>query len=276
MKFELEPLTSSLGAEIRGLDLREPLDEETFSELHAAMLEHLVLFFRDQPITPDQQLALARRFGSIDVHAFGRHLETHPEVGLLDQSDPRRDGANRWHTDSTFMPKPPLGAVLHAVMLPRTGGDTSWASMHTAYELLSPPIQRTLDQMTALHDVTGPLVRAIQGGHSVGGLEEVQATWPPISHPVVCRHPETGRKMLYVNSNFTTRIEGLSDSESEMLLRFLFDWVRSPDIQIRFHWEQDSVALWDNRCTQHFAAADYCERRIMHRVTVAGDWVPAA
>ncbi|HPG25086.1 MAG TPA: TauD/TfdA family dioxygenase, partial [Myxococcota bacterium] len=254
---------------------RAPLSPEDFDALHRALLEHLVLFFRDQPLDPEEQLALARRFGAIDVHPFGRHLERHPQVGLLDQTSPKRDGANRWHADSTFMPRPPKACVLRAVELPATGGDTSWASMYAAYELLAPPIQRLLDELTASHDVTGPLVRAIQGGHSVGGLEDVQAAWPPIPHPVVCRHPDTGRKLLYVNSNFATHIEGVSEAESEMLLHFLFDWIRSPEIQVRFHWEPDSVAIWDNRCTQHFAAADYVERRIMHRVVVAGDWEPA-
>ena len=276
MKIDLEPLTGVLGAEVAGLDLRQPLDDETFATLRSALLDHLVLFFRDQPIPPDEHLALARRFGPLDIHPFGRHLDSHPEVGVLDQSDPSRDGANRWHVDSSFMPKPPLGSVLHSVKLPATGGDTSWSSMYAAYDMLSPPIKRALEGLTASHDVSAPLIRAIESGHSVRGFEEVKADWPPVSHPVVCCHPDTGRKFLFVNSNFATRIEGVSEAESDMLLRFIFDWVRSPDIQVRFHWEKDSVALWDNRCTQHFAAADYSERRVMHRVTVAGQWVPTA
>ena len=147
--------------------------------------------------------------------------------------------------------------------------------MYAAYEMLSPPLQRTLEGLTATHDITGTLVRAIAGGHSVGALDEVKAAWPPRSHPVVCRHPETQRKLLYVNSNFTTRIDGVTDAESDALLAFLFEWVRAPELQVRFRWERDSVALWDQRCTQHYAVADYRERRIMHRVTVAGDWAPS-
>jgi taurine dioxygenase len=130
--------------------------------------------------------------------------------------------------------------------------------------------------MTASHDISGPLIRAIAGGHSVGDLEAMRDRWPTLSHPVVCRHPETGRKSLYVNSNFTTHIEGVSDAESEALLTFLFDWVASPEIQVRFRWEPNSIAIWDNRATQHFAVSDYRDRRIMHRVTVAGDWTPNA
>lgn len=276
MPFDVKRMTHAIGAEVSGLDLRKPLSRADFEALETALLENLVLFFRNQALDPVEHVALAERFGGIDIHPFGRHLEAHPSVGILDQTAPKRDGANRWHMDSTFMPKPPKVAILRAVVLPSSGGDTSWSSMYAAYDGLSGPMQRALEEMTASHDVSGPLIRAIQGGHSVGGLAEVQKAWPPLSHPVVCRHPRTGRKILYVNSNFTTRIEGMSDAESDALLRFLFDWVRSPEIQVRFRWEADSVAIWDNRCTQHFAVADYRERRVMHRVTVAGDWAPSA
>jgi len=276
VELDVVPLTSAIGAEVRGLDLCTPLSDADFAALQQALDDHLVLFLRNQPLSPDQQWALARRFGPIEVHPFGRHLESHPEVGVLDQSQPKRDGANRWHMDSTFMARPPSVMTLRAVQLPPQGGDTNWASMYAAYEALSPPLRRALEEMTALHDVTGPLVRAIQGGHSVGGIEEIKAQCPAHSHPVVCRHPRTGRKLLYVNSNFTTHLEGVRDAESEALLRFLFEWVRSPEFQVRFQWEPDSVAIWDNRCTQHFAVADYTERRVMHRVQVAGDWQPSA
>jgi taurine dioxygenase len=275
MGFEVQRLTSALGGLVSGIDLRKPLADDEFGALHRALLEYQVLFFRKQPMAPDEQVALAKRFGSIDIHPFGRHLADPPEVGLLDQTEPKRDGANRWHADSTFMRMPPKLAILHAVKLPACGGDTSWASMIKAWELLSPALQRCLEGVLAAHDITGPLRRAIAGGHSVGDLESVRAAWPDEIHPVVCRHPETGKKLLYVNSNFTSYLLGMSDAESRALLDFLFDWVRSPAIQVRFQWEQDSVAIWDNRCTQHYATADYAERRIMHRVTIAGDWVPA-
>jgi len=267
-------LTSAIGAEVSGVDLRDPLDAEQHAALEQALLDHLVLLLRDQPLDPERHLAFARRFGMLDVHAFGRHLPELPELGLLDQTEPERDGANRWHTDSTFMELPPKAAILRAVELPSIGSDTCWASMYAAYEALSPAMQQMLEGLTATHDITGPLVRAIEGGHSISSLRETQATWPPRSHPVVCRHPDTGRRLLFVNSNFTTRIDSLSEAESEALLHFLFDHVRSPEFQVRFRWERDSVAIWDNRCTQHYALADYRERRIMHRVTIAGDWAP--
>lgn len=275
MGFEVKRLTSAIGGLVSGIDLRKPLSESELDMLYRALLEFHVLFFRKQAITPDDQIALAKRFGPIDIHPFGRHMETHPEVGLLDQTQPKRDGANRWHTDSTFMRKPPKLAILHAVKLPACGGDTSWSSMIRAWELLSPAFQRCLEGLEAAHDITGPLRRAIAGGHSVGDLEGVRAAWPDEIHPVVCRHPDTGKKFLYVNSNFTSYFRGMSDAESQALLAFLFDWVRSPELQVRFQWEEDSVAIWDNRCTQHYATADYGERRIMHRVSVAGDWIPS-
>jgi taurine dioxygenase len=275
MGFEVARMTRSIGGLVSGIDLRKPLSDDEQRALERALNDHHVLFFRKQPLAPEEQVALAKRFGTIDIHAFGRHLETHPEVGLLDQTEPKRDGANRWHTDSTFMKKPPKLAILHAVRLPACGGDTSWASMIEAWELLSPALKRCLEGLEAAHDITGPLRRAIAGGHSVGDLESVRAKWPDEIHPVVCRHPDTGRRFLYVNSNFTTRLLGMSDAESDALLAFLFDWVRSPEIQVRFRWEEDSVAIWDNRCTQHYATADYAERRTMHRVTIAGDWIPS-
>lgn len=268
-------LTSNIGALVSGVELAT-LSHADVAAIKALLVEHQVLFFRDQALTPRELLEAALHFGEIDIHPFGRHVPDLPEVGLLDQTEPERDGANRWHTDSTFMSKPPLLALLQAVELPAVGGDTSWASMATAFERLSPSLKNMLEGLTATHDVTGPLLRAAEGGHSIAGIDDVIAQWPTRSHPVVCRHPETGRKMLYVNSNFTTRINEVTEAESDALLHFLFDHVRTPEIQVRFRWEEGSVALWDNRSTQHYASADYQERRIMHRVTVAGDWAPAA
>ncbi len=275
MTIVAQPLTQHIGAEVSGLSLAD-LSSEATDRLRELLLEHHVLFLRNQPLSPEQLADAARRFGELEVHAFGRHLPDRPEVGLLDQTEPSKDGSNRWHTDSTFQPKPPLGILLKAVQLPPVGGDTSWASMIAAFDALSPFLQETLEGLTATHDVRGPLMRAIEGGHAIQSIDEVIATWPPITHPVVCRHPDTGRRFLYVNSNFTTRINEVTEAESEALLRFLFQHVRTPEFQVRFRWEPDSVVLWDNRCTQHYAAADYAERRIMHRVTIAGSWAPSA
>ena len=274
--FEVTPLSPTLGAEVMGLDLREAIAPEDLADLEAALLEHLVLFFRAQPLSPDQLLARARQFGEVEAHAFGPRNPQCPEVGVLDQSSPQHDGANRWHCDSTFMPRPPRAVMLRAESLPALGGDTCWASMYAAYEALNPALRATLETLSATHDVTGPLRRAVEAGHSVGDLETVRAEWPLLSHPVICRHPETQRPLLYVNSNFSVCIDELEEAESEALLTLLFEWVRNPDFQLRFRWEEDCVALWDNRCTQHFAVADYRERRVMHRVAIADPLAPQA
>lgn len=272
--FEVEPLAPTLGAEVRGLDLRETLSPDDLANLEAALLEHLVLFFRAQPLSAEQLLARARQFGEVEAHAFGPRNAQCPEVGVLDQSTPQYDGSNRWHCDSTFMPRPPRAVMLRAEQLPALGGDTCWASMYAACEALHPALRETLEALSATHDVTGPLLRAVEAGHSVGELETVRAAWPLLSHPVICQHPKTRRPLLYVNSNFSVRIDQLEEAESDAILTLLFDWVRNPDFQLRFKWEQDSVALWDNRCTQHFAVADYRERRLMHRVSIADPLAP--
>jgi len=275
MSVVAEPLSRHIGAEISGVSLAD-LSSEVARELRDLLQKYHVLFLRDQPITPHQLADAARQFGPLEVHAFARHLDDPPEVGVLDQTEPNKDGANNWHTDSTFQPEPPFGSMLQAVQLPSVGGDTTWASMIAAFDALSPLMQETLDGLTAMHDVRGPLLRAVAGGHAVQGIDDVIAEWPPREHPVVCRHPETGQRFLYVNSNFTTRINEVTEAESDALLHFLFQHVRTPEFQVRFRWNEGSVALWDNRCTQHYASADYDERRIMHRVTIAGSWAPSA
>jgi taurine dioxygenase len=163
-----------------------------------------------------------------------------------------------------------MGSILRAVQLPDVGGDTCFASMYAAYEGLSPAMRAFVDGLRAVHDITNPLKKAIRDGHSTLDLTEMQAKCPPVEHNVVVTHPETGRRALFVNRNSTTHIVGLSDREQEVLLPFLFDHVRSPEYQCRFHWEPGSIAFWDNRSVQHYAVADYHERRIMHRATIAG------
>ena len=270
--IDVEPLTGAIGAEVTGVDLAAAAaDDEVMTALRRALLDHLVLFFRDQDLDPVSQLGFARWFGPLEIHAFATPLPDHPEVVVLDQTDPATDGANSWHSDSSFMAAPAMGSILRAVQLPPVGGDTCWASMYAAYDALSVELREMLDPMTAVHDLTGPLVKAVRGGHSIGGIDEMQRRWPPREHPVVRTHPETGRKLLYVNSNFTTRLVGLTERENAVLLPFLLDHVRSPDFQVRFTWRPGSVAFWDNRSCQHYAVPDYRDRRVMHRVTIAGD-----
>jgi taurine dioxygenase len=271
MTLEVHPLTPTIGAEVRGVDLREPLSEAARRALERALLEHLVLFFRDQPLTDDQHVAFARQFGEVSVPPFAPRHGTRPEVIVLEQTSPKGEGADAWHSDNTFMSEPPLGSILRAVELPPLGGDTCFANMYAAYDALTPAIRELADGLTAVHDVTKPLRKGIAAGHVTADLGEIQRRWPPVEHPVVRTHPVTRRRALFVNANSTTHLVGLSERENAALLPLLIDHVRSPEFQCRFRWQIHSIAFWDNRSTQHFAVPDYAQRRVMHRVTLAGD-----
>lgn len=269
--IEVRPLTATVGAEIVGVDLRQPLDSGTVRSIESALLEHGVIFFRGQDIDAAQQKRFARHFGEISIPPFAPRYGTDPEFIVLDQLSPKGEGADAWHSDNTFMQEPPMGSILKAVQLPSVGGDTCFASMFAAYEALSEPIRRLIDGLEAVHDLTQPLQRAIAAGHSTADLAELQAKWPPVRHPVVRTHPVSGRKALFVNANSTTELLGLTERESDLLLPFLIDHARDPLFQCRFRWDTNSIAFWDNRSVQHYAVPDYGERRIMHRVTLAGD-----
>lgn len=262
------PVTAVVGAELNGVDLAAPLDHDTIAQIEAALYEYGVLFFRNQPLTPDQHLATARQFGEIDVAPFGPKLDTHPEITVLDQIEPVGGLAARWHSDNTYEPDPPLGSLLRVEHVPPLGGDTCFSSSYAAFEALSPAMQTMLEELTALHDLTYTLTRAVADGHADDSVFEMQERFPAREHPVVRHHPISDRKALYVNANFTTRLVGLTERENATVLPFLIDHVRSPDFQCRFRWERDSVAFWDNRAVQHYAVPDYAERRIMHRVTI--------
>jgi taurine dioxygenase len=268
--IEIRPLTRAIGAEVEGVDLRRPLTDDQVAELRQAWLDHLVLFFRDQPIDDEQQLAFALRFGPIHVSPLQTVHQDAPEIVVLDQLHPVGEGADEWHSDNTFLADPPVASILRAVRLPELGGDTCFASMYAAYEALSPALREMLDGLRAVHDITRPLQKAIRDGHSSLDLTTMQQQCPPVEHNVVVTHPETGRKALFLNRNSTTRLVGLTERENDVLLPFLFDHVRSPEFQCRFHWEPGSIAFWDNRAVQHYAVADYYERRVMHRATIAG------
>ena len=270
MTIDIRPVTAVIGAEISGVDLRMPLADDDVVAIRQAWLDHLVLFFRDQHIDDDQHLAFALRFGPLDVSPLATRYQDSPSVVVLDQTNPKGEGADEWHSDNTFLAHPPMGSILRAERLPAVGGDTCFASMYAAYEALSKPMQALVDSLTAVHDITKPLQKAIRDGHSTLDLAETQAKCPPVEHRVAVTHPETGRKALFVNRNSTTHIVGVSERENDLLLPFLLDHVRSPEFQCRFHWEPGSIAMWDNRAVQHYAVADYRERRIMHRATIAG------
>lgn len=270
MTLIVDRLTARTGAIVEGVDLGSPSGSE-IAEIEAELHEHLVLFFPDQSLEPAQQLDLAKAFGDIDVAPFGPKHPDVPEMTVLDQQEPRGEGADAWHSDNTYLSEPPKYTMLQAVQLPPLGGDTCWSNMYEAYEALSDPMQRFLDGLTATHDLTKMLQRAIERGNSDADLDSMRATHPAEHHPVVRRHPATGRKALFVNGNFTTRIDELSDPESRQILELLFVHVQAPEFQCRYRWTSGTLTLWDNRCLQHYAVPDYTSRRVMHRLTIRGE-----
>jgi taurine dioxygenase len=265
---QVTPVTAAIGAEITGIDLRDELDDTTVARIRKALLDHLVLFFRNQDLDDDAHLRFALRFGPLSISPLATKYQETPSVTVLDQVAPKGEGADEWHSDNTFMPNPPLGSILRCVQLPPIGGDTCFASMYAAYDALSPSIRQLVDGLTAVHDVSKVMRKAIAAGHTNLDMAMMQERFPPIEHPVARVHEETGRKALFVNRNCTTHIVSLSERENEVLLPFLLDHVRSPEFQCRLHWEPGTVAFWDNRSVQHYAVADYGERRIMRRVTI--------
>ena len=214
MTLRVVPTTPTLGATVTGIDLAS-VTAGDIEAVIAAILEHKVLFFTGQHLSPEAQLAFARRLGEIDVAPFGPKHPDHAEMTVLDQVSPKNQGADAWHTDNTYLSCPPSFTILQSVMLPELGGDTCFADMYAAFDALSSQLQAFLCELTATHDLTKTLKRAIADGNADVDLAMMQQQWPPVHHPVVRVHPDTGRKALFVNGNFTTRIDGLTSAESE-------------------------------------------------------------
>jgi taurine dioxygenase len=270
-QLRIRPLTPTVGAEISGLDLRKALSHEEVDAVEEALLVHGVVFFRDQDIAPEQQLAFARQMGPVTAQPFADGDGRDGELSVIEQTSTRGDRVDEWHADDTFMAEPPMGSILRAVELPTYGGDTCFASMHAAYDALSMPMKRMLEGLEAVHDIAPTLERAAAAGRLGADLAKLRAEWPPVVHPVVRTHPITGRKALFVNERSTVRLVGLPPRENDALLRLLLDHVRDPLFQCRFRWEVHSIAFWDNRSVQHYAVFDFAERRVLHRVNLAGD-----
>lgn len=262
--ISVEPLTPTIGATIRDVDLTEPPNNEVFREIHEAWMEHLVIFFRDQSITPEAHLALGRMFGPLHIHPAAPYANDNPELMVIQtDKNSHRNNGNGWHSDVSADKEPPMASILHIHRIPSQGGDTLFSNMYSAFDALSNPMQKFLDGLTAFHsaDYTGQY-----------GDHKPQREFPRALHPVVRTHPVTKRKALFVNGGFTKRIEGLAAAESRQLLDFLFEHIKNPNFQCRFHWEEQSIAIWDNRCVQHMAVWDYFpETRSGLRVTVTGD-----
>jgi taurine dioxygenase len=268
----VEPLTPAIGAEISGVDLARPLAFDTILAIRAALLDWKVLFFHDQDITTDQHLVFARNFGDLEVHPFAPHKPGYPEVLAITHDRDSRGRENTWHSDVTWRVKPSLGSVLRAVEVPPLGGDTLFADMTAAYEGLSDAVKAKIEGRVALHDFGHFRVAMRRQGKSEEEIEAFNQAYPKVEHPVVRTHPETGAKALYVNAAFTQAIVGMDKAESDALLKHLYSRAAIPEYQCRFRWRAGSIAFWDNRSTQHYAASDYWPAvRRMERVTIVGD-----
>ncbi|WP_213878376.1 taurine dioxygenase [Pseudomonas sp. dw_358] len=274
MSLTISVISPALGARVDGVDLSRDLSDAERDSVEQALLEHQVLFFRNQPLTPRQQARFAHRFGDLHIHPIYPNVPDQPEVLILDTAvTDVRDNAI-WHTDVTFLPTPAMGAVLSAKQVPPYGGDTLWASGIAAYEALSAPLRHLLDGLTATHDFTQsfPLQRFGSTAEDLARYEATRRQHPPLSHPVIRTHPISGRKCLFVSEGFTSRINELEANESAAILKLLFAHSTRPEFTVRWQWQAGDVAFWDNRCTQHYAVDDYRpQRRVMHRATVLGD-----
>ena len=275
----LDKLGPSFGAEVIGLDVRD-LSDEQVAALRAALVEHKVLFVRGQDLTDADQVDLGRRLGAATGGVTAGHPVAHservehPEIYDIDSSDPEFSFSDVWHTDVTFMATPPAASILRAITLPDRGGDTSWADGQLAYESLSAPVRALVDGLLAVHDGNREwgayLRRHRHRGNEWDGV--VVTEIPPVEHPVVRIHPETGRRGLFVNPGFTSHIVGVSDAESRGILDLLYAHLTRPEHTIRHRWAPGDVGIWDNRATQHYGIADYGDqKRVLHRITLAGD-----
>ncbi|HEV8679693.1 MAG TPA: TauD/TfdA family dioxygenase [Stellaceae bacterium] len=272
--LEIRPLAGAIGAEIRGIDLSRALDDDdTIAALRRAWLDHLVIFLRGQDLPPERLLAFARRFGRPVEYPFVNGIEGFPEITPVVKLEHERvNFGGLWHSDTSYLDSPPMGTMLIAREVPPYGGDTLFANMYLAYEALSPGLQRLLDGLVAVNssakaDVTKTREDRMRDGARAEAHPEYEAL-----HPVVRTHPETGRKALYINGGHTLRFNDMTEAESRPLLDFLLAHLVRPEFTCRFRWEAGSLAFWDNRCAQHNPINDYHGfRRVMHRVTLAGD-----
>ena len=272
--MKIEQLSTHIGAEISDVHL-DDLGEAEIAEIKKAWLDHKVLVFRDQRITTEAHIAFGGNFGELEIHPFADNLDDHPEVIVLeaggDSSRQNYNAAKDWHIDVSFREKPPMGSILRGKVIPESGGDTRFSNAAAAYEKLESDIKDRVDELFAVNDyikMFGPGTRFNDKESHSENIKE----YPPVLHPVIRTHPETGGRSIFTNNFFTSHIEGVDDSESEYLLGKLAEAIRDPSIQFRVQWEPETFVMWDNRCVHHVATDDFLPLyRRMERVTIAGD-----
>lgn len=271
--IKVEPISGAIGAEISGVDISEPLPDAVVRDIRQALLDHLVIFLHDQQITPQQQLHFAERFGEPLAYPFIKGLDECPMiVPVLKREHETINFGGIWHSDTAYLEKPPLGSMLYAKELPPVGGDTLFANMYLAYDTLSDGMKHMLQGLKAVNSADRTAVAATRADRIREDGRETDARATEATHPVVRTHPETGRKALYVNVAHTVRFDGMTEQESAPLLGYLFAHQINAEFTCRFRWRVGSIAFWDNRCAQHNPINDYHgHRRLLHRVTLAGD-----
>ena len=271
--IEIRPISGALGAEISGVDLSQDLDPSIVDKLKDAFHEHLVVFFRDQPISSNRFLTFAGLFGEVIPYPMLEGLDNYPKiVPVLKLPEETTNFGGIWHTDTAYLESPPMGSILIARELPPTGGDTLWSNMYLAYETLSDGLKRMLGELTALNtSAKGAAAKTREDRRKTAAIDGAGVI-PEAVHPVVRTHPVTGRKALYVNFGHTTRFVGMTEAESAPILKYLFAHQTRPEFTCRFSWGEGDIAFWDNRATQHLPLNDYHGyKRLLHRITLAGD-----
>jgi taurine dioxygenase len=270
--FTVKLIGGSLGAELHGVDLATNLSDKVLTVIRELLVEHEVIFFRNQNISHEQHKQMANFFGPLQTHPAYGTVPNFPEITILESTAEQPSKIEEWHTDMTFRQHPPMGSILRSKICPPNGGDTLWSSMTSAYEGLSQPMKDFLDNLSAEHDFSYGFKESLAEPGGREKLKDAVKANPPVIHPVIRIHPESGKKVIFVNSLFTTKILDLPSSESRSILNFLYDHVKTPEFTCRFNWEPNSIAFWDNRSTQHKPVNDYFPaHRMLERITIDGD-----
>ena len=270
--YTIKRLSPSIGAELLDIDLKKPLTDSLKDEIYQALLVYKVIFFRNQDLTIEEHMDFAKNFGELEIHPFASNDEQYPEVLKITHNEKNKGRENTWHSDVTWRLEPSLGSILRMKESPKVGGDTLFADMYAAYEDLSDEVKEKLDGAIAVHDFAGFRRGLEKNGVSEEEIEVFNNTYPMPEHPVIRTHPDTGKKLIYVNAAFTQYIKDWDADESSRMLRLLYSRAATPEYQCRFVWEDNSIAFWDNRSVQHYASSDYWPQvRRVERVTIIGD-----